>query len=104
MSIVSGVNETVLKWPTSGRKEGSFGATVGAALLKTLGQGLGEDFTPATRQAWTDVYGVMTTVMTLVPPQNRGKMMGNISVVMSLDRRCCERDATSPIAVAVPFA
>ena len=27
---------------------------------------------------------LMTTVMTLVPPQNRGKMMGNISVVMSL--------------------
>jgi len=27
---------------------------------------------------------LMTTVMTLVAPQNRGKMMGNISVVMSL--------------------
>jgi len=27
---------------------------------------------------------LMTTVMTLVPPQNRGRMMGNISVVMSL--------------------
>jgi DHA2 family lincomycin resistance protein-like MFS transporter len=27
---------------------------------------------------------LMTTIMTLVPPENRGKMMGNISVVMSL--------------------
>ena len=27
---------------------------------------------------------LMTTVMTLVPPQNRGRMMGNISIVMSL--------------------
>jgi len=27
---------------------------------------------------------LMTTVMTLVPPEHRGKMMGNISVVMSL--------------------
>lgn len=27
---------------------------------------------------------LMTTVMTLVPPENRGKMMGNISIVMSL--------------------
>jgi len=39
-------------------------APVGAALLKTLEQGLGEQFTPAARQAWTDVYGVMTQVMT----------------------------------------
>ena len=27
---------------------------------------------------------LMTTVMTLVPPQERGKMMGNISIVMSV--------------------
>lgn len=39
-------------------------APVGAALLTTLEQGLGEKFTPAARQAWADVYGVMTRVMT----------------------------------------
>jgi hemoglobin-like flavoprotein len=39
-------------------------APVGAALLKTLEQGLGDRFTPDTRQAWTQVYGVMTQVMT----------------------------------------
>jgi hemoglobin-like flavoprotein len=38
--------------------------TVGAALLKTLGQGLGDDFTPLVRQAWTEVYGLMARVMT----------------------------------------
>lgn len=38
-------------------------ATVGGALLKTLGQGLGEDFTPATREAWARVYGLITEVM-----------------------------------------
>lgn len=36
---------------------------VGAALLKTLGQGLGDGFTPAVRAAWTEVYGVMAGVM-----------------------------------------
>ena len=37
--------------------------TVGAALLKTLGQGLGEDFTPPVREAWTRVYGLIAEVM-----------------------------------------
>lgn len=38
-------------------------ATVGAALLQTLSQGLGEAFTPDTRQAWTQVYGVLAETM-----------------------------------------
>jgi nitric oxide dioxygenase len=38
-------------------------ATVGSALLQTLEQGLGEDFTPPVRQAWTAVYGVVAGVM-----------------------------------------
>ncbi|MFZ6710128.1 globin family protein [Undibacterium sp. TC9W] len=37
--------------------------TVGAALLKTLGQGLGDRFTSETRDAWATVYGVMSNVM-----------------------------------------
>lgn len=37
--------------------------TVGAAFLNTLSQGLGEDFTPAVKAAWTTVYGVMSKVM-----------------------------------------
>ncbi len=38
-------------------------ATVGAALLWTLAQGLGEIFTPAVEAAWTTVYTVLATTM-----------------------------------------
>ena len=52
-----------------GRRHGGYGvvpahyAVVGAALLKTLSEGLGAEFTPATKQAWTDVYGVIAETM-----------------------------------------
>ena len=39
-------------------------ATVGSTLLKTLEQGLGEEFTPPVREAWAAVYGVVSDVMT----------------------------------------
>ncbi len=38
--------------------------TVGEALLWTLGQGLGEDFTPDVSTAWTNVYTVLADTMT----------------------------------------
>jgi hemoglobin-like flavoprotein len=38
-------------------------ATVGAALLWTLEQGLGPAFTPAVRAAWVAVYTLLTDVM-----------------------------------------
>lgn len=38
-------------------------ATVGAALVWTLEQGLGPAFTPAARQAWTDLYAMVSGVM-----------------------------------------
>lgn len=37
--------------------------TVGAALLWTLEQGLGDAFTPDAREAWTAVYGVLASTM-----------------------------------------
>lgn len=37
--------------------------TVANALLWTLEQGLGADFTPATRDAWTACYGVLAGEM-----------------------------------------
>ena len=52
-----------------GRRHGDYGVepshydTVGAALLQTLAQGLGEAFTPAVEQAWAEVYGVMAHTM-----------------------------------------
>lgn len=38
-------------------------ATVGGALIKTLSQGLGTEFTAPVQQAWVTVYGVMAGVM-----------------------------------------
>ncbi len=52
-----------------GKRHGGYGVqdshydTVGAALLKTLGQGLGADFTAEVKEAWVNVYGVMADVM-----------------------------------------
>ncbi|WP_082627185.1 methyl-accepting chemotaxis protein [Colwellia sp. TT2012] len=37
--------------------------TVGAALLKTLAQGLGDDFTAPIKKAWTVVYQTLATTM-----------------------------------------
>jgi hemoglobin-like flavoprotein len=39
-------------------------ATVGAALLWTLEQGLGEAFTPEVKAAWTVVYTVLADTAT----------------------------------------
>ncbi len=38
-------------------------ASVGAALLWTLEQGLGSDFTPEVREAWATAYGVLSSTM-----------------------------------------
>lgn len=38
-------------------------APVGAALLWTLEQGLGEAFTPEVKTAWADAYGLLSSVM-----------------------------------------
>lgn len=37
--------------------------TVGSALLKTLGQGLSNDFTLEVKNAWAGVYGVLSETM-----------------------------------------
>ena len=37
--------------------------TVGAALLWTIEQSLGDGFTPAVRQAWTEAYLLVATLM-----------------------------------------
>ena len=38
-------------------------APVGAALLWTLEQGLGDDFTPEVKEAWVAVYAVLSSLM-----------------------------------------
>ena len=52
-----------------GRRHAGYGvrethyATVGSALLWTLEQGLGTAFTPAVRDAWSEAYGTLASVM-----------------------------------------
>ena len=52
-----------------GQRHAGYGVTsghyndVGAALLATLEAGLGDDFTPEIRQAWTEVYGLISSTM-----------------------------------------
>jgi hemoglobin-like flavoprotein len=52
-----------------GRRHAGYGvreehyATVGAALLWTLQQGLGDSFTPPVRAAWAEAYGILASVM-----------------------------------------
>ena len=52
-----------------GRRHARYGVrpqhydTVGAALLWTLGKGLGEAFTPEVKGAWAETYGVLAKTM-----------------------------------------
>lgn len=52
-----------------GRRHAGYGVreehygTVGAALLWTLEQGLGDSFTDPVRAAWTEAYGTLAAVM-----------------------------------------
>lgn len=52
-----------------GRRHASYGVqeshyeTVGAALLWTLEMGLGRQFTPEVKEAWSAVYGLLATTM-----------------------------------------
>jgi hemoglobin-like flavoprotein len=52
-----------------GRRHAGYGVqpkdynTVAEALLWTLGQGLGDDFTPETKAAWVEAYTILATVM-----------------------------------------
>lgn len=61
-ALVSGIQEM-------GRRHVAYGVearhydTVGSAILWTLEQGLGADFTPDTRAAWTEAYTTLATVM-----------------------------------------
>jgi hemoglobin-like flavoprotein len=44
---------------------------VGDCLLWTLGQGLGDEFTPETRDAWAAAYGILASAM--IEAQTRAK-------------------------------
>jgi hemoglobin-like flavoprotein len=46
--------------------------SVGTALIWTLEQGLGADFTPETKEAWVKVYGILASVATSVYTDGNG--------------------------------
>jgi hemoglobin-like flavoprotein len=69
-----------------GKRHVGYGVTdkhyepVGAALLWTLEKGLGPDFTPPLKAAWTETYmtlaGVMKAAAATVPPPKTARMAG----------------------------
>ena len=66
---LSRLDEIVSAIQALGRRHRGYGvqaahyASVGAALLWTLGKGLGADFTPEVEAAWTETYRLLATVM-----------------------------------------
>ena len=60
--IVPAVQELGVRHLEYGVKNSHYD-TVGAALLWTLGQGLGDAFTDEVRGAWTDVYMLLASTM-----------------------------------------
>lgn len=61
-ALVPAVKALGRRHVTYGVKAEHYG-TVATALLWTLEQGLGEDFTPEVREAWTEAYTVLATTM-----------------------------------------
>ncbi len=63
------LDELVPAMEALGRRHGAYGvqdahyATVREALLWTLERGMGTAFTPAVREAWTEAYALLATVM-----------------------------------------
>jgi hemoglobin-like flavoprotein len=69
VSSLNRLDELVPAVQTLGQRHGTYGVTfemyetVGAALLWTLEQGLGEKFTPDVRAAWEAVYTLLANTM-----------------------------------------
>lgn len=70
--VVQGLNDLDVILPAVqdlGRRHVGYGVlpshyeTVGTALIWTLEQGLGEDFTEDAKQAWLAAYGLLSTAM-----------------------------------------
>lgn len=70
--VVNGLNNIEAVLPVAGdlaKRHVDYGVTpdhyplVGSALLWTLGQGLGDEFTGEVETAWTDAYGLLSGAM-----------------------------------------
>lgn len=90
-TAVNGLDNLTALVPTVqdlGRRHVDYGVkdqhydTVGSALLWTLEQGLGDDFTTETKEAWAEVYGILATTMkdaaaeASAQPQKKGLFAG----------------------------
>lgn len=61
-TILPAVKELGVRHVAYGAEPAHYGA-VATSLLYTLGVGLGDDFTPEVKEAWTDAYNTLATVM-----------------------------------------
>lgn len=61
-TILPAVQDLGVRHVAYGTKPEHYGA-VGASLLYTLGAGLGDNFTPDVKDAWTEAYTTLATVM-----------------------------------------
>lgn len=60
--IIPAVQESGVRHLEYGVKSSHY-VTVGHALLWTLQQGLGDDYTPEVKDAWTEVYTLLSNTM-----------------------------------------
>lgn len=61
-TIVPAVQQLGVRHVAYGVKDDHYD-TVGAALIWTLGAGLGDDFTEPTKEAWVTAYGILADTM-----------------------------------------
>lgn len=73
--LVPALEDMAVRHNGYGVKEEHY-VTVGAALIKTLGQGLGDDFTDQVKAAWIEVYGVMSDVM--IAASKQSELVSNV--------------------------
>lgn len=72
-----------------GRRHAGYGVkpehyrTVGAALLWTLEQGLGEAFTPETKDAWLAAYALLSDTMIAAAEDEVGPKAAPVTVAMA---------------------
>jgi hemoglobin-like flavoprotein len=80
-SIVPAIQEMGVKHtafeivPKKDKKYYEYYAVVGKALLMTLAQGLGKDFTPELETAWTKVYSIVSRTMIEVDAEMSTKVV-----------------------------
>ena len=69
---------------------------VGGALLKTLGDALGEKWTPEVKTAWMTVYGVIMSTMVDAQNTEEGKKL--FAAYQAKHKKCC-CSAACPLVV-----